>query len=60
MYAEPIESRIDALVNERMPDIVKLFNYGWDDKSIANYFGSDRLTVKRIRRRLAEGTLMIQ
>lgn len=48
MYAEPIEYRVNELLARRS-ELLKLIVYGWTDKSIALYLGSDTRTVRRVK-----------
>ena len=51
MYAEPIETRISNLMDSK-ERVVELTNMGWTNKAIANYMGTDHLTVKRLLKRI--------
>jgi len=49
MHTEPIIDKLTELM-ARYKDVKRLIEYGWKDKSIALYLGSDAITVRRFRK----------
>lgn len=60
MYAEPIAYRLKILEEKYKEQVVKLIKHGWSDNSIAIQVGSDKLTVKRFRKKYLEGIDTVQ
>jgi hypothetical protein len=58
MYLDTtIEFKISKLWKDHAAQVVKLIDAGWQDTPLALYFGTDRKTIYRVRKRLATGVL---
>ena len=59
---DTLTDRIGVRLRSRLYEmcrVIELIGLGWTDIAIANYLGSDRVTVKRVRKKFVSGTLMV-
>ena len=56
---ESIECRRNYLMSNHKERLIELIKLGWKDIAIANYLGSDILTIKRAKKQFINDNLMI-